>query len=306
MLFDIATPYALAMPDDADRRHPRLAFRAEAFAGFLADRTVTRCEPLTGGASNTNHKLTLADGRTVVARQYTRGDPQADARALALAAPVLPTPELLWHNGHAAVFAFVQGEHLTADPAALRDAGRAIARLSAVRFDAAGELQADGTTRPFDFATPAGWLTDTLNRPDVKRWLGPGLLAQTRQLVERHNVFPIDPRVGPSLVHGDFRPDNLLVRDARIVAVLDWEFAHAGSWFMDLGNLLRHFDAAAEAPVLAGLRDGGLIPPDDAVDLAKLIDLGSHLEFLTSARSDAFKATRVGLIRELIERFAGR
>ena len=43
------------------------------------------------------------------------------------------------------------------------------------------------------------------------------------------------------LVHSDFNPKNLLVdpETARITGLIDWEFAHAGSPYADLGNLLR-------------------------------------------------------------------
>lgn len=40
---------------------------------------------------------------------------------------------------------------------------------------------------------------------------------------------------GRCLVHGDYRPANMLVQDGRISAVLDWEFAHAGDPAEDLG-----------------------------------------------------------------------
>lgn len=38
-----------------------------------------------------------------------------------------------------------------------------------------------------------------------------------------------------SLVHGDFKPGNLLLRDDRVAAVLDWETAHLGDPHEDLG-----------------------------------------------------------------------
>lgn len=37
------------------------------------------------------------------------------------------------------------------------------------------------------------------------------------------------------LVHGDFKPGNMLLRDGRIVALLDWETAHIGDPVEDLG-----------------------------------------------------------------------
>jgi aminoglycoside phosphotransferase (APT) family kinase protein len=42
-------------------------------------------------------------------------------------------------------------------------------------------------------------------------------------------------------VHGDFNPKNLLVdpESGVVTGLVDWEFAHAGSPYADLGNLLR-------------------------------------------------------------------
>jgi aminoglycoside phosphotransferase (APT) family kinase protein len=39
-----------------------------------------------------------------------------------------------------------------------------------------------------------------------------------------------------ALVHGDFRIGNAIVRDGRVVAMLDWELAHVGDPVEDLAN----------------------------------------------------------------------
>jgi aminoglycoside phosphotransferase (APT) family kinase protein len=78
------------------------------------------------------------------------------------------------------------------------------------------------------------------------------------------------------LVHGDFNPKNLLI-DSETLAVtglLDWEFAHAGHPYTDLGNLLR-FDRApgyVDAVLTAYCRRrGGEAQP--TLDLARAADL---------------------------------
>ncbi|HQR27256.1 MAG TPA: phosphotransferase [Nocardioides sp.] len=77
------------------------------------------------------------------------------------------------------------------------------------------------------------------------------------------------------LVHSDFNPKNLLFdEDLQVTALLDWEFAHAGHPFTDLGNLLR-FDRSpgyVEAVLAAYCsRRGGT--PAAALDLARAADL---------------------------------
>jgi aminoglycoside phosphotransferase (APT) family kinase protein len=87
------------------------------------------------------------------------------------------------------------------------------------------------------------------------------------------------------LVHSDFNPKNLLVdpESAELTGLIDWEFAHAGSPYTDLGNLLRF----CEDPVLAGavlrvVREKGpdlgdrLVERGRAADLWALIDLASR------------------------------
>jgi aminoglycoside phosphotransferase (APT) family kinase protein len=49
----------------------------------------------------------------------------------------------------------------------------------------------------------------------------------------RDHLPPAPPR--PVLVHGDYRPGNVLVADGKISALLDWELAHWGDPVDDLG-----------------------------------------------------------------------
>jgi aminoglycoside phosphotransferase (APT) family kinase protein len=108
----------------------------------------------------------------------------------------------------------------------------------------------------------------------------------------------------PCLVHSDLNPKNLLIDADRlaVVAVLDWEFAHAGHPFTDLGNLLR-FDRKpvyVEAVVSAYVaRRGG----SDAVarELARAADLFALVD-LTSRRGENPVARRADRLLRAIAR----
>ena len=88
------------------------------------------------------------------------------------------------------------------------------------------------------------------------------------------------------LVHSDLNPKNLLVDPGSltITGVLDWEFAHSGHPFTDLGNLLR-FDrrpAYVDAVLAAWCeRRGG--SPGDALDLARAADLWALVDLAARA-----------------------
>lgn len=87
------------------------------------------------------------------------------------------------------------------------------------------------------------------------------------------------------LVHSDFNPKNLLVDPdtAELTGLIDWEFAHAGSPYTDLGNLLRFcVDPVLGRAVLSVVRETGpdlgdrLEERGRAADLWALIDLAAR------------------------------
>ncbi|MEV5964332.1 phosphotransferase [Kribbella sp. NPDC051952] len=88
------------------------------------------------------------------------------------------------------------------------------------------------------------------------------------------------------LVHSDFNPKNLLVdpETARITGLIDWEFAHAGSPYTDLGNLFRFCtDPVLAGAVLSVIRGSGLDLGEPLVDLGRAADLWALLDL--AARS---------------------
>lgn len=88
-----------------------------------------------------------------------------------------------------------------------------------------------------------------------------------------------------SVVHGDLHPKNVVVDEGtlQVRAVVDWEHAHSGSPYADLGSLLR-FDRAPEweEAVLEGWATVRHEAPGRArhrarcADLAVLVDLASR------------------------------
>ena len=86
------------------------------------------------------------------------------------------------------------------------------------------------------------------------------------------------------LVHSDLNPKNLLVdpESLAVTGLVDWEFAHAGHPFTDLGNLLRfEREAVFTDAVLAAYvaERGG--DPADALALARAADLWALVDLAT-------------------------
>ena len=73
-------------------------------------------------------------------------------------------------------------------------------------------------------------------------------------------------------MHDDFAFNNMLVKDNRVAAVLDWEFAHIGTAAADIAYL---WYAAEQMDSLPGFLDayaasGGAIPPAGQLDFYRL------------------------------------
>jgi len=85
---------------------------------------------------------------------------------------------------------------------------------------------------------PSGYLARQL-----RRWRGQREGAKTRELPDYDVLsewletnLPMD--AGSSLVHGDYKLDNVVLSGPRVAAILDWEMATVGDPLADLGYLM--------------------------------------------------------------------
>jgi aminoglycoside phosphotransferase (APT) family kinase protein len=114
----------------------------------------------------------------------------------------------------------------------------ALADLHAIDIVASGVTHL-GKPQGFVERQVRGW-TDRWNRSKTSEV--PEMEALTRWLVES---LPPNP-ARPTIVHGDFKLDNLMLDAAdpsRLVAVFDWEMAALGDPLVDLGILLAYWAA---------------------------------------------------------------
>ncbi len=104
-----------------------------------------------------------------------------------------------------------------------------------------------------------------------------------------------------ALAHSDFNPKNLLLDDnLGIAAVVDWEYAHAGHPFTDLGNLLRFERAPGFAePALRCWceRRGGT--PQQALETARAADLWALIDLAGRVDRHPIVERATGLLRAI-------
>jgi Ser/Thr protein kinase RdoA (MazF antagonist) len=250
--------------------------------------------PLAGGWSGQTFLAEVGGARSVV-RIYRPGErddagPEIDAAVLRLVRGLVPVPDVLEvRRGLAAadrpgllVTTYLPGERgdlllPTLDVDGLAALGT---RLGSLAADLAGMptlragafVDGDLLIRPFSGVDGLPGFVD--DHVSALGW-DERLLARLRTVAAQAQTL-LDTVGRTCVVHSDLNPKNLLVHaeTLEVSGVLDWEFAHAGHPFTDLGNLLR-FDrhpTYVEGVLAAWCeRRGGTLA--EALDLARAADL---------------------------------
>jgi aminoglycoside phosphotransferase (APT) family kinase protein len=132
---------------------------------------------------------------------------------------------------------------------------------------------------------------------DQNDWWDWSLVEKTPPLVRAFEELREWVRSAPDLcvcaIHGDFHPGNVLVRDGRIVAVLDWQYARRDWPAFELASIVWDLGWDGESTTIdPGVRDavirdyldaGGPGEPEVLVPMARLEGLASALFSLTRA-----------------------
>lgn len=257
---------------------------------------------MTGGACNSNYLVETSKNEKFVCRIHKRGNPQAERKITQGLKGIIPVPATLWESEDLSVIAYIEGRHFTPSKPLVREAGRIIGRLRRISFERSGEITPTGKVVGFK-----GWVSykkgmlSLLHTEAVNSYLDEELISKLEGILDQQTSILESFDRCHNLVHGDFSSDNILIEEDRIVGVIDWEFAHSGSSYMDIGNFLRHLPEKWSDHLAIGLKEANFDLPEDWRFRSLLIDLTSHLEFLTSQRADAFKQTCVDRILKFIK-----
>lgn len=286
-------------------------------------RRVVEITPLQGGFRNQNYHVCFDKGPQGVLK--VASDLEQGKKAIALQQQLsrfLPVPKVWGEratSGHVfTLMEYIPGDLACALPRDLSEAayhalghalGTLLSKVHSVQFPDAGSLNAH-----LEIPDPHANLGDSwlaymrevmhgkraearLGQPDCQRVLQ--LLNHYEE--ELHNLQPTQ-----CLVHSDFNLKNILVQQRetrwKITGLLDWEFAHAGSPLVDVGNFYR-FEAALPSGLFSGFAEGyGLSAIDNWRELSRVLDLAALCNFLDAPEElPLTQETALYLIRQTLE-----
>ncbi len=236
-------------------------------------------------------------------RLYNNGNAEREAYVTNLVREFVPVPAEIARGANWSVFSFLEGKLLEQVPEYSGAAAEALARISSVEFKSAGIINVDGTISLFPFGGSKGFIAEKLEHAEVRAWLGEKVVDVLVAVFQKEAGRLDELDAQSRLVHGDFNPTNILIHRGKISGILDWEFCHAGTPYMDIGNLLRNTASNYHRAIKQGLEAGGMSLPDDWKERAELVDVTSQLEFLTSNRSKGFKRQCAARIKKFISKF---
>lgn len=266
---------------------------------------LTSLVPLEGGWSGETFLAEAAGERSVVRifadPRHPAAAAEVNAALLRLVHGLLPVPRVLEVRRRSAelppllVTELLPGER--AEVVLPRLGGAELGRVGAAFGRIAGLLAGMPQLRAGRFvdaelrvepmaADLSAWVARHADRLGALGWSETDLDA-LRAVAERaQDLLEGVERV--SVVHSDLNPKNLLLDPGslEVTGVLDWEYAHAGHPFTDLGNLLRFDrDPAYVEGVLAGYATQRGGTARECLDLARSADLVALVEL--AGRRDA-------------------
>ncbi|MFQ3545273.1 aminoglycoside phosphotransferase family protein [Halobacillus rhizosphaerae] len=268
---------------------------------FLKGKEVLKLEMLSGGLSNSNVKITLVTGECYVLRIYNgeimKG--QVERKVLQLVEDTVPVPEVLYSDFSLSTYEYpvillswIHGDQLSEmfDKKeeekliqAAHETGRHLAAIHTFQFSSPGFFDEELNVHPLDLSGAESFIHMLEKIITDKPFLqnsGTEMAEDISRLARNHAHLLDHTGNHTSLVHSDFNPLNILIKEAtdgiQVTGILDWEFAFSHSPLIDIGNMLRYEDVHQSSfikPFISSyLKHGGKLP-QNWLQQAKLLDM---------------------------------
>ena len=289
---------------------------------FDSKKEVESLEMLTGGRSTTNYKIRIKGlNQIFVLRIYPKADKSCHKEFTIhnTVKDYIPVPEIYYINDDKTIidkpYAIVQYldgimldkymfENAGLDEILAEEIGEKLAWLHQKEFDKEGYLD-ENLNIIGDLPPILSWYEYFLNNRAGER-LGSRMKMKIFECLKDNNSLLVQMTQKFAFSHGDFRPSNLMVRDGRLVGILDWEKSFSVPVYYDIGQFIRYMDQikdSSEKSFITGYNQNARIPvPDEWRKMAKLTDMANILWFLNikEDKTNLF-SDMINLIQRTIE-----
>jgi len=222
---------------------------------YRPDYKVQSIERFTGGKSTSNYKVTIAGSkRPIVLRIYPQSNSTGD-KEFAInkkMKELVPIPTMHYFDSskklieHSyAIMEYLDGitldeyisKHNHFPESLAEEIGEKLALIHHFEYDQEGFL--DSNLKLMEGLPPIQlWYKYFMNGTAGKR-LDDTTMEKMIQFEERFNSLITTITERFVFNHGDFRPENLMVKDDRLIGIMDWEFSLSAPCFSDIGQFLR-------------------------------------------------------------------
>lgn len=254
-------------------------------------------EMLIGGRSSTNYKIRIKGlSQIFVLRIYPKADNSCHKEFTIhnTVKDYIPVPEIYYVNDDKtvidkpyAIVQFLDGirldkymtENAGLDERLAEEIGEKLGYLHQTEFDKEGYL--DENLNIFGDLPPIlSWYEYFLNNRAGER-LGSRLKTKVFECLEDNQSLLVQMTQKFVFSHGDFRPSNLMVKDSKLIGILDWEKSFSAPIYYDIGQFIRYMEQLRNSSgnsFIKGYNRNSRIPvPDKWRKMAKLTDLANIL-----------------------------
>lgn len=264
-------------------------------------------EIIAGGCVNINIKIILAHEKSpFIIRVYLR-DKEASYREKKLGEllkTTVPVPQT-FYIGASDAYRFAVVEFMPGMPlrdlllsdvsydivAVMHEVGIVLGNIAAHTFSTSGFFDKDLNSVESLDQSLLNYAKSCLQNSVVVSQLNAQVVERIDSLFDSYGYLFADIETQHNLVHGDFDPANIFVRNNngiwQVSAVLDWEFAFSGSFLWDIANMLRYahkMPAEFQDAFIKGCVGSGIVLPKNWQILVCLLNIISLLDCLK--RSD--------------------
>ncbi|MDR5587533.1 MULTISPECIES: phosphotransferase [Clostridium] len=121
---------------------------------------------------------------------------------------------------------------------------------------------------------------------NFKNRLGDNIVKKINYIVNYNKEMLLELDKNISLIHGDFQGTNILVKDNKISAIIDWEFSMAGNPLIDIGELFRYEEYFDNDLIKIFEKQYNKYSDDKLIDewykISKLVDLISLIKLINT------------------------